>query len=90
MAQIQIRSTGELRDKRTITVSDDSGVSIMATLWGEIAGDEKITVGQIIAAKGVKVSEYGGKSLNIDSGCVLEFSPQEEERFHQLSFWYSK
>jgi replication factor A1 len=80
--QIQIKSTGEFRDKRSITLTDDTGVNIMATLWGDISNNEKLQEGAIIAVKGAKVSEYGGKSLNIDSGSVFLIDPQEEERYH--------
>lgn len=33
--QITVKSTGEQRDKRTITLSDDSGIGIDATIWGD-------------------------------------------------------
>ena len=90
VGQIQLKSTGEFRDKRSVTLTDDTGVNIMATLWGDICNNDKLQEGAIIAVKGAKVSEYGGKSLNIDSGGLLLIDPQEEERFHQLAHWYSK
>jgi len=34
--QIQMKD-GQLRDRRQITFVDDTGVSIMATLWAELA-----------------------------------------------------
>jgi replication factor A1 len=63
---IQIRSTGENRTKRGITIADESGSSVGLTFWGECGDREDITVGSIVAIKGAKVSDYGGVSLNCD------------------------
>lgn len=57
-----------MRDKQSITLADDSGLSISATLWGEEAGRGDIAEGAIVAFKGAKVSDYGGKSLNLPNG----------------------
>ena len=46
--QIQIKSTGEFRDKMTITLSDDTNISIGATIWGEGCKDAKYVEGCII------------------------------------------
>jgi hypothetical protein len=46
-------------------------------------------MGSIVAIKGVKVSDYGGKSLNIDSGsATIVVDPLEEKRFRQIKAWY--
>lgn len=37
----------------------------MATLWGDSALNKDIQTGTIIGVKGAKVSDYGGRSLNI-------------------------
>jgi ssDNA-binding replication factor A large subunit len=37
----------------------------MATLWGPLASSENIEIGKVMAVKGAKCSDYGGKSLNI-------------------------
>jgi len=42
-----------------------------------------------MAVKGVKVSDYGGKSLNIDSGSsTIVIDPIEENRFKHIKVWY--
>lgn len=65
-----------MRDKRQISLGDESGLSLMATLWGDLAHSEKVQVGTVIACKGASVSEYGGKSLNIsENRCHIEFNP---------------
>ena len=55
-----------MRDKRNISLADDTGLSLGATFWGEL-GNLDLQVGQILAIKGAKVSDYGGKSLNISN-----------------------
>ena len=53
----------------------------MATLWGEASTDRTFTRGMVIACKGAKVSDYGGKSLNISKeGTVIEYDPPDQER----------
>jgi hypothetical protein len=42
-----------------------------------------------MAIKCVKVSDYGGKSLNIDSGSsTIIVDPIEENRFKHIKAWY--
>ena len=78
-----------MRDRRAITLCDDHGISLMATLWGECASWKEVQVGVVMAVKGAKVSDYGGKSLNIsDSTCQIEFDPKDQLRFREISEWY--
>lgn len=79
LSQIQVKATGEMRDKRTITLSDDSGISIKGTIWGEEAARADISVGTILACKNAKVSDYGGKSLNFSGNMVA--NPVNEDRY---------
>ena len=72
-----MKASGEMRDKRTITLTDDSGLSLMATFWGDVAQMAGLEIGSVIAIKGAKVSEYGGKSLNVSSDSTLELNPDE-------------
>ena len=51
-------------------MEDDSGVSISATLWGSIASDENFEIGNVLVAKGAKVSNYGGKSISLSNDHV--------------------
>lgn len=89
--QIQIRSTGEYRDKRSITLADESGISVGATLWGECSGAHDIQIGHVMAVKGAKLSDYGGVSLNIDDNSShIEINPMKIERANVLMKWYQK
>lgn len=88
VAQIQVRSTGEWRDKRTISLGDESGLSLQATVWGPLAASAEIEVGKVLAVKGARVSEWGGKSLNIsDSQCCTEFNPKHHRTQELLAFF---
>lgn len=68
----------------TITISDDTNISISATIWGEGCKDERYVKGCIIAVKGARISDYGGKSLNIGDSCIIEFNAQGEKRYQAI------
>ena len=53
-----------MKDKRSLNIADESGLSINVTLWGSIAHNPDLEVGKIIALKNSRVSEFGGRSLN--------------------------
>jgi hypothetical protein len=80
-----MKTTGEYKDKRTITLCDDTGVSINATLWGGAASQE-LQVGDILACKAARVSDYGGKSLNLGEDNIV--NPAGEPRSEALMAWY--
>ena len=84
------KATGQYKDKRRITLADDTGFNLEATLWGESASQE-FQVGQILAVKGARHSDYGGKSLNIDMDhCVIQINPEDQERYIELLTWYKE
>ena len=58
---------GKVKEKRSITIGDESNVCIAVTLWGSVTEAHPYRVGQVIALKGCRVSDYNGKSLNASS-----------------------
>jgi replication factor A1 len=64
---------GSVKDKRNIQIMDASHSKVVVSFWGEEACEQvKVVRGDIIAIKGAKVSEYGGKSLNCSGkGCQV-------------------
>lgn len=58
---------GNSRDKRTLLIGDEGNVSIGVTLWGTACEAHNYEVGQVIAFKACRVSEYNGRSLNASS-----------------------
>ena len=58
---------GKVRDKRTLTIGDETNICIGVTLWGPVTEAHRYGSGQIIALKGCRVSDFNGKSLNASS-----------------------
>ena len=52
-----------------MTLIDDSGAQISVTLWGAAALTPDIEAGRVAAFRGVKVSDFGGRSLNCGEDC---------------------
>ncbi|KAG6899413.1 hypothetical protein C0993_010450 [Termitomyces sp. T159_Od127] len=74
--------------KRELTLVDQSGYSVRLTLWGKQA--EQFNDGEespVIAFKGVKVGDFGGRSLSMISTSTMAINPDLEECF-QLRGWY--
>jgi len=77
IGSITVKATGEMKDKRTIGLVDESGIGLDATLWGDLANID-MQEGQIIAIQGARVSTYGGRSLNIGNDhAKVEFDPKD-------------
>ena len=57
---------GVRKEKRTLSICDQTGMLISLSMWGDQASmiDFTDTPHPVIAIKGVRVSLYGGKSLN--------------------------
>ena len=79
-------------NKRELTLVDESGMSVRLTLWGRTA--ENFSVGQngvpanpVIAFKGVRVGDFGGRSLSMMSGSSMMMEPDIGEA-HKLRGWY--
>lgn len=71
---------GRETSKRELTLKDDSGMSISLSLWGEKAqqyGEEMLN--QVVAFKGVKVSDYGGRSLSAFNSTGITLQPDLPE-----------
>ena len=66
-----------MKSRRYVTIFDESMCSISLTLWGDICQrSESLQRGDIIAFKGGRVSEYGGKSVNLaDDHTTLFINP---------------
>jgi replication factor A1 len=80
--------------KRDLTVIDCSGasgsaMSIRLTLWGDDAQmpDSTFTSGTVVAAKGMKVGEWGGRSLSAGRGSTLLWNADLPEA-HKLKAWF--
>ncbi|EDO17117.1 hypothetical protein Kpol_1025p37 [Vanderwaltozyma polyspora DSM 70294] len=78
---------GKKFDRRDITIVDDSGFSISVGLWNQQALDFNLPEGSIVAIKGVRVSDFGGKSLSMGFNSTLIPNPEIPEAY-SLKGWY--
>lgn len=81
---------GKVREKRTLTIGDESNVSIDVTLWGSVTEAHKYSAGQVIALKSCRVSDFRGKSLNASSdGADIFIGSVRHPRAEELTLWMS-
>lgn len=73
--------------KRELTMVDDSGFSVRVTLWGQTATGFDPIPESVIAFKGVRVSDFGGKSLSLLSSGTMAVDPDIPEA-HRLKGWF--
>ncbi|GFF51991.1 replication factor A protein 1 [Aspergillus lentulus] len=85
--QIVSKTTSKPYDKRELTLVDSSGFSVRLTIWGSAALNFNATPESVIAFKGVKVSDFGGRSLSLLSSGSMTVDPDIEEA-HRLKGWY--
>ncbi|KAG0651899.1 Single-stranded DNA-binding p68 subunit [Hyphodiscus hymeniophilus] len=85
--QIVSKTTQKPYDKRELVLVDDSGYSVRFTIWGKQAVSFDANPESIIAAKGVKVSDFGGRSLSLLSSGSMTIDPDIQEA-HKLKGWY--
>ncbi|KAL3231105.1 Replication factor A protein 1 [Nakaseomyces bracarensis] len=80
---------GKKFDRRDIQIVDDSGFSISVGLWNQQALDFNLPEGSVIAIKGVRVSDFGGKSLSMGFNSTLIANPEIPEAY-TLKGWYDQ
>lgn len=85
--QITSKTTSKPYDKRELTLVDNTGFSVRLTIWGNTATSFDVMPESVIAFKGVKVSDYGGRSLSLLSSGTMAVNPDIDEA-HKLKGWY--
>jgi replication factor A1 len=85
--QITSKTTSKPYDKRDLTLVDNTGYSIRLTIWGKTASTFDLNPDSVVAFKGVKVSDFGGRSLSLLSSGSMTASPDIAEA-HKLKGWY--
>ena len=81
---------GSQKVRKYVTLIDDSGCAISLTLWAEMC--DRITnanLDKVVAVKGVRVSEYCGKSLNAAEDHSALFPELDHERCRKILSWYA-
>jgi replication factor A1 len=87
VSQIVSKTTSKPYDKRELTIVDESLTQIRLTIWGGQAQAFDAQVESVIAFKGVKVSDFGGRSLSLLSSGSMTIDPDIDEA-HKLKGWY--
>jgi len=87
VSQITSKTTSKPYDKRDLTLVDSTGFSVKLTIWGNAATTFKTEPDSVIAFKGVKVSDFGGRSLSLLSSGSMTVDPDIDEA-HKLKGWY--
>jgi replication factor A1 len=85
--EIVSKSSGKPYNKREITLVDNTGYSVRLTLWGKTAQSFDSQPESVLAFKGVKVSDFGGRSLSLLSSGSFAIDPDIDQA-HQLKGWY--
>lgn len=80
---------GQQKVRKYVTLIDDSNFSISLTLWGDMCErSSSLKDGDVLAVKGARVSEFGGKSLNAADDHSALFINMNHERCRALKLWY--
>jgi replication factor A1 len=87
VSQIISKSSGKPFDKRELTIVDDTSYSVRVTIWGKTATAFEAKPESVLAFKGVKVSDFGGRSLSLMSSGTMAVDPDIPEA-HRLKGWY--
>jgi replication factor A1 len=87
VSQIVSKSTQKPYDKRELTLVDNTLHQVRLTIWGKAAASFEAPVESVIAFKGVKVSDFGGRSLSLLASGSMSVDPDIDEA-HRLKGWY--
>jgi replication factor A1 len=88
-SQITSKTTSKPYDKRELTLVDNTGYSVRLTVWGKVAASWDVQPESVVAFKGVKVSDFGGRSLSLLSSGSVSANPDMPEA-HRLKGWYDE
>lgn len=78
---VSTKQNGKVIQKRELTLVDDSLSEVRLTLWGEKATSSQYDWNScpIVAFKGLKIGDYGGRSLSASGSTSLQISPDISE-----------
>lgn len=86
-SEIISKTTQKPYNKRELTLVDNTNFSVRLTIWGNSAKSFEVSLESVIAFKGVKVSDFGGRSLSLLSSGSIAVNPDIDES-HRLKGWY--
>eukprot|EP00742_Colponemidia_sp_Colp-10_P009239 GILJ01010059.1.p2 GENE.GILJ01010059.1~~GILJ01010059.1.p2 ORF type:complete len:452 (-),score=45.52 GILJ01010059.1:130-1485(-) len=87
VGSVTIKSSGQQRQKRSVTLVDESCVSLILTLWGSLC-DHIPETGKVIATRACRVSTFHGKSLSTTDTTYIDWAPSSHQAM-DLQEWYN-
>lgn len=87
VSEIVSKTTSKPYSKRELTLVDNTGYNVRLTIWGASAQAFDVRPESVIAFKGVKVSDFGGRSLSLLSSGSMTVDPDIDEAY-KLKGWY--
>ncbi|EGR53134.1 replication factor A-like protein [Trichoderma reesei QM6a] len=87
VSEITSKKDGRPFQKRELTLVDDTGYSVRVTIWGKTASSFDANPESVVAFKGTKVSDFGGKSLSLLSSGTMTVDPDIPDAY-RLKGWY--
>ncbi|XP_068126178.1 replication protein A 70 kDa DNA-binding subunit [Hyperolius riggenbachi] len=87
VTKVTIKSNNREVSKRTIHLMDTSGKVVATTLWGEDADKFDGSRQPVVAIKGARLSDFGGRSLSVLSASTFMINPDIPEAF-KLRGWF--
>lgn len=87
LGSVTSKATQKPFAKRDIQLVDQTGQSVRLTLWGKTAESFDAQNEPVIAFKGVKVGDFGGRSLSMFSSATMSLNP-DIPAAHSLRGWY--
>lgn len=88
LTEIVTKATGKPTKKRELIVADDSMKSVRLTLWDTVAEEFDSSDYPVIAAKGVRVSDFNGRTLSLGGSGTIKKNPSIPEA-QKLASWYN-
>ncbi|XP_074779101.1 replication protein A 70 kDa DNA-binding subunit isoform X2 [Athene noctua] len=87
VTKIIVKANNREVSKRNVHLMDTSGKLVTATLWGNEAEQFDGSRQPVIAIRGARVSDFGGRSLSVLSSSTVVINPDSPEAF-KLRGWF--
>ena len=87
MSEIVSKTTSKPYSKRELNLVDNTGYNVRLTIWGKTAESFDAQPESVVAFKGVKVGDFGGRSLSLLSSGSMTVDPDIEQAY-TLKGWY--
>ncbi|XP_045135026.1 replication protein A 70 kDa DNA-binding subunit-like [Portunus trituberculatus] len=87
LSHVVMKSTGKELTKRDIQIVDQTLREVRLTLWGTQAEIFDGSQQPVVAVKGVKLSDFNGRSLSVLGSSCVQINPDIQEA-HLLKGWF--